>query len=214
MYNLVFFREADSFFSSTFSAWKDGLDIGTGTSYGLEFLAQIERERFSAKIAYTLSKTDRVYPHINDGHPIPFKFDRRHILNTNASYIVKKTEKTEHGLSAAFILSSGHYESIQAGTYPGMMPFEEEDGDIYDYFQDIKFFTHPNNYRLPMYIRVDIGYNMTVHRETCSHTLSVGIFNLLNRHNAYSLYYDSTDQRWKKLSILPIMPSLKYTFDF
>ena len=42
------------------------------------------------------------------------------------------------------------------------------------------------------------------------HDLSLGIYNLTNRHNAYSLSWDSVAGRWKKLSIFPIMPNFTY----
>ena len=37
---------------------------------------------------------------------------------------------------------------------------------------------------------------------------------LVNRHNAYSLSWDSEDGRWKKLSIFPIMPNFTYRISF
>jgi len=39
------------------------------------------------------------------------------------------------------------------------------------------------------------------------------VFNVLNRHNPSMLNYDSTTQTWNKVSLFPIMPSLKYTLD-
>lgn len=46
-------------------------------------------------------------------------------------------------------------------------------------------------------------------RET-RHEVSVGVYNLTNRHNAYSLSWDSEDAHWKKLSIFPILPNFSY----
>lgn len=214
MYGLVFFQDAASFFTSSAAKWKDNLDIGSGTSYGLEFLAQKGGERFNAKIAYTYSKTERTYPRINNGKPIPFKFDRTHVLNTNASYLFGKSNKLEHGMTVSFTLTSGHYETLSAGSYPGYMPFDEKHEPMYSFFKDMTYYTHPNNYRIPLYIRLDAGYNFKIKRRTCSHDISIGVFNVLNRHNAYSLSWDSDAQKWKQLSILPIMPSINYTFEF
>ena len=42
--------------------------------------------------------------------------------------------------------------------------------------------------------------------------LNASIFNILNRHNIYQYFYE--DGKWKSLSILPIMPSLRVQFSF
>jgi hypothetical protein len=215
MKNLVYYPDAANFFGSATVGWKDGISVGTGESYGLEFLAEKSGERFSARAAYTLSKTDRKFPGENNGKSIPFKFDRRHILNISSSYILKKNKKTEYGVTTAFVLTSGHYESLKAGSYYGFMP-GFDNGNSYDdkYIGERDYFTHRNNYLMPKYIRWDIGYYLNRTGEKVNHTLNIGIYNVLNRHNAYSLYWDSDDKTWKQLSILPIMPTMSYSISF
>jgi hypothetical protein len=44
--------------------------------------------------------------------------------------------------------------------------------------------------------------------------LNVGIYNVLNRHNVYSIMYDPDSRSWKSLSLFPIMPTLKYSITF
>jgi hypothetical protein len=61
---------------------------------------------------------------------------------------------------------------------------------------------------------MDVGYHMTLQGKKNLHDLSLGIYNLTNRHNAYSLSWDSEDGRWKKLSIFPIMPNFTYRVSF
>lgn len=215
MKNLVFYPDAANFFSSTTVGWKDGISVGTGESYGLEFLAEKSGRRYTSRIAYTLSKTDRIFPGENNGKSIPFKFDRRHVLNFSSSYVLKKNNKKEYGLSTAFVLTSGHYESLKAGTYYGFMPgFDNGNPNDDKYIGERDYFTHRNNFLMPMYIRWDVGYYLNVTGEMVNHTLNIGIYNLLNRHNAYSLYWDSDSKNWKQLSILPIMPTLSYSVCF
>lgn len=215
MKNLVYYPDAANFFGSTTVGWKDGINIGTGESYGLEFLAEKSGERFSARVAYTLSKTDRKFPGENNGKSIPFKFDRRHILNVTSSYILKKSKKAEYGVTTAFVLTSGHYESLKAGSYYGFMPgFDNGNSDDDKYIGERDYFTHRNNYLMPKYIRWDVGFYLNITGAKVNHTLNIGIYNVLNRHNAYSLYWDSDNKTWKQLSILPIMPTMSYSISF
>lgn len=207
MYNTIFFKDANKMFSVDYAAWKESLEIGNGSSYGMEFYAEKEGDVLSAKISYTLSKTDRVYKNINNGNAFPFKFDRRHILNAGVVYDFLKKGKKSHSAIVSFIFNSGHYETLQAGTFPSyLLPGFE--GYIF------KYYSSPNNYKMPDYIRLDIGYKFSFKGNRVSHDLTLGIYNTLNRHNAYSLTWDADASRWKKISILPIMPNINYTVEF
>ena len=70
-----------------------------------------------------------------------------------------------------------------------------------------------NNYRLPSYQRLDIGFNF--HREFRSgrhRTINLSVYNVYNRNNPFLVY--RVGSSLKQLSIFPIMPSLSYTFYF
>lgn len=73
-------------FSVETASWQYDVDLGKGTSYGMETSANIQGKRLHATAAYTLSKTDRTFPNINSGKTYPFKFDRRHVLNRHNPY--------------------------------------------------------------------------------------------------------------------------------
>ncbi|HCQ72136.1 MAG TPA: TonB-dependent receptor, partial [Rikenellaceae bacterium] len=79
----------------------------------------------------------------------------------------------------------------------------------------LKYFTTVNNFEMPPYIRLDFGCSLKFNQDKrCHHTLNVGIYNVLNRHNPFSLTYDTEERTWKKVSIFPIMPSLNWTIEF
>ena len=206
MKDLVFYADASSFFNSGWREWQYNLESGTGQSYGLEFLSCVETKRFSGQLSYTLSKTDRVFHSLNFGHPIPFKFDRRHMLNVTGEYKLSKGEKASHSLTAGVSFMNGHWETVKSGTYPiySLGPEDKREEKEADYT------SHPNNFQLPAYFRMDVGYHLTVQGKKNLHDLSLGIYNLTNRHNAYSLSWDSEAGRWKKLSIFPIIPNSMY----
>ena len=208
MDNLVFFEDATQLFSQAAAGWKDNIKMGYGTSKGVEILYEYNHDKMAARIAYTLSKTDRTFPKLNDGIPFPAKFDRRHILNARIEYIISKKESKELGINTFFTYQSGHWATVPAGQFSGwIVPGDEE--VIIDYHTTL------HNWQTPPYVRWDVGafwrYGKGTRRPG---TLNAGIYNLLNRHNIYSITFDPNDRRWKSLSIFPIMPTISWTMEF
>ena len=206
MRELVFYSDASSFFNTAWKEWKTNVESGDGHSYGLEIVSRVKSTRFNAQLSYTLSKTDRVFSSINFGQPIPFKFDRRHILNLTGEYKLSRKYESTHSLTGGISFMNGHWETVESGYYPIYSPGSEEQREV-----RIAYYTsHPNNFQLPAYFRIDLGYHLSIERKNKRHDLSFGIYNLTNRHNAYSLTWDMEESRWKKLSIFPIFPNFTY----
>ncbi len=44
--------------------------------------------------------------------------------------------------------------------------------------------------------------------------LNLGIYNVLNRHNPFSIIYDDRSREWRQVSLLPIMPSFNWRMEF
>ncbi len=203
MKNLVYYTDAMAMFTAAAQGWSDNAQVGSGTSYGAEFLyeGQLPKIGLEWSLAYTWSKTDRSFPYIDEGKPFPARYDRRHILHASAQW---------RGVSAAFTLQSGHWETVAAGQYIGYLPASEVTLD---------YFTHPNNWQMPLYMRLDLGYQFDFitgkgGSHPLQHSLTLGVFNVLNRHNPSMLSYDTGTKTWNQVSLFPIMPSLKYTLEF
>jgi hypothetical protein len=64
------------------------------------------------------------------------------------------------------------------------------------------------------YIRLDVGWYGKFVRPKVTHNIKAGIYNVLNKHNIFSLYYDNTEKAWKQVYIFPVLPSLNYTIEF
>lgn len=205
--NLVFFEDATQIFSQAILGWKEIICTGSGFSKGLELLYEFDSKIVGAKISYTLSKTDRVFPEINEGNPFPAKFDRRHILNAQFKWLISKSETREIGVTSFFTYQSGHWETIPAGHYIGWISPKE--AVIIDYNTMI------HNWQTPPYIRCDIGAFWHYGNNTKNPgTINVGIYNLFNRHNINNISFDPLNRKWKSLSIFPIMPTISWTMDF
>ena len=206
MYNLVWFVDAGQLFSPAISGWKDNIAVGTGSSRGVEFLYEKEGERLNYKFAYTWSKTDRSFARVNEGRPFPAKFDRRHILNVQASWILSTNGRRDIGVTGLYTYQSGHWETVPDGEYPALMPL----GGTFtlDYFSG-----SVNNYEMPPYMRLDLGCFFKF-KGNHPQTLNVGVYNVLNRHNPFSITYDDRSGEWRQISLLPILPSVNYSIAF
>lgn len=204
MQDLVHYTEAAAAFSASRTGWKDKVDVGTGRSFGMELMYEYTGDRFYGKVAYTLSKTTRTFPDLNDGLPFPAKFDRPHILNVNAEWSLSR----RRSLQAAFTFQSGYCESVQTHTYPSILPDNDKPWNLPYYGKQ------PNNYRMPAYIRLDFGYNVSWSSGQLEHNLLLGIYNVLNRHNPFLTVYDGGIDSWVELSFFPILPNFSYRLSF
>jgi outer membrane receptor protein involved in Fe transport len=187
---IIYFSEATDFFGSQLGSWKSYIEVGKGTSKGVELLYEKGGEKFTYKIAYTNSRTDRHFAQVNEGRIFLAKYDRPHVLNVQGDYLfIKKDESSEMGVNMMFTYQSGNMESVKSATYLGYLPGWDKD-IVLDYYSGI------NNLRLKPYIRLDLGWYAKFKRVMVTHNVKAGIYNVLNRHNHFSLYYDSEDQQW------------------
>lgn len=90
MNGMISYKSSINMFRITEDTWEDEIESGSGRSIGLEVSGSMSSERLSMNIAYTLSRTDREYPSINEGERFPFKFDRPHILNLQSDLTTRK----------------------------------------------------------------------------------------------------------------------------
>lgn len=204
--NLVWYSDADKLFDSALAGWEKNIDIGSGTSKGIEIQYKKGGEVLTYALACTLSKTDRVFSGLNSGLPFPAKFDRRYIVNAAISAHVVSTEKVDLSLGTLITCQSGHRETVPAGSWHDDIFIA---GPV-----EIDFYTGFNNYQMPPYVRCDINARMELKGRWFPQEISMGVYNVLNRHNPSWLSYDSQTKEWKRISLLPAMPGLKYVIRF
>ena len=219
MNNLISYKNSTNLFGNQSESWQQEISIGVGRSYGLEFRAERKSSKWNAALSYTLSKTTRKYIDLNDGIEFPFKFDRKHILNLNTQFITKKLRNKEQNLNLTVSFSSGHKTTIPIGMYKGELPpFWDIMGDgttnglMDENAYARQFMSGVNNFNLPDYCRIDIGYTFINKRKKSTTEFTIGVYNVLNRKNPYLIFYQ--DDRWKQLSILPIIPSIQWNVSF
>ena len=219
MDGMISYKSSINMFRITEDTWEDEVESGSGRSLGLEISGSMSSERMSMNVAYTLSKTDREYPSINEGERFPFKFDRPHILNFQSDLTTRKRAHGEQHLGIVLSCCSGNLMTAQKSQYLGIKPpywdtglsgmySEKFQDNIYDRME----MTSINGHRMKTYFRLDVAYTFKFLRKRCSHDLTVSVFNVTNRHNPYLIYNDYGT--WKQVSIMPVMPSVRWSVKF
>lgn len=201
-------------------SWEEDVVSGKGASYGMELWIEKRRGRWTGSLAYTLSRTTRQYAGLNHGASFPFKFDRTHNLNVQAQYLVRDSEKKAQHFNAALYFSSGHNMTVPVSVYQSAdLPYWETMGisnlhnDLYDYHSSYRTeMSSINGYRLRPYFRIDVGYSFLWKHRTWHHELTLSLYNVLNQKNPYLVFHE--DGAWKQLSLLSIVPSIRWEVHF
>jgi len=197
MGNLVYYKYAQTLFTDAYAGWEQSVDVGSGNSYGGEFLYEYLGRDLYLRTAYTLSKTDREgFATICDGGKFNARFDRRHILNVQGRW---------KGFSLAMTLQSGHWENGTPITYQIHIPGLETDAEYYE---------GVNNFHMPTVFRLDLGYQFDLKTGRAEHTVNLGVCNVTNHFNPFMLYYDAQSEGWKMLALMPVMPNFSWRVGF
>jgi len=181
------------------------LRIGEANSYGTELYVKYETSKFSGWISYTLSKTLRDIPEINEGKAYPAPYDKPHDLALVFSYEVSE----RIGVAANWIYSTGIPFTLPAGRY-------EVAGNI------LPLYTGRNEYRLPDYHRLDLSVTIRGKKKPGKRwqgEWNFSAYNAYARKNVWTLNFiqDDTnpDLTYAEMTYLfSIIPAITYNFKF
>lgn len=195
MKELSVYNEGASF--TVYPDWQDNIIGAHGTSFGVEFLAQANFKNTFILLAYTLSKTTRQSPEINNGKIFNFKYDKPHDLNITVGYQLNKKIK----VSCNWIFQSGNMVSFY-------------DREIqYDYISSpLPYLDKVNNVRFPNYHRLDFGLERTKSKKWGKKILKFDIYNSYCKLNPWYLTYDNGELN--QVTLFPIIPSISYRIEF
>ena len=212
MYNLIEYKEGASFLNDLSAKWYDKVAIGQGNSKGFEFFAQRSKGKIQGFVSYTLSWTNRLFEELNQGKEFPYKYDRRHSLSTNFMY--KFSENKQFSLT--FSLLSGSLTSLPTSKYVAQRPpaFEaiDKNNGYYYYFNQLGDLPYRNNFRLPIFHRLDLNYKTTKTTEKGQRSWVFSVYNTYNRQNPFFVYIK--DNQLVQTSLFPIIPSIGYERKF
>ncbi len=168
---------------------------GDQAAYGVETMIRRDAGGLNGWLSYTYSRSymqvdiEETGEQINGGKQYPSNFDRPH----NLSLVLNYKRGRRISLSGNLVYMTG-----RPSTYPVSVYYEYEVPYIH--------YSERNNYRIPDYFRIDLSMNIEGSLKKHKHFHSfwmVGIYNLLGRDNAYSVYFQNESGliRGYKLSI-------------
>ncbi len=180
--------------------------FGTGRAYGIELFFKKSTGRLNGWVGYTLSRSDRLFPDIEDGRRFPAVYDRTHDLSIVGNY--QLSEKLE--LGGALVYGSGNYFTPVRGFF-----FIEQNLNL--------FYGPRNSERLDAYHRLDLSLTWTPNPKSTKSWKSswtFSVYNIYNRKNPFFINYDvetdlsvgTTTIEGEKITIFPIIPSITYNF--
>ncbi len=187
-----------------------GYVFGKGKAYGAEFFLKKKTGKLNGWIGYTLSRSDRKFPDLNNGKVFPAKYDRTHDISVNLSYDINK----QWSVGATWVYATGN-----AFTLPNELYFIE--------FGYVTGYGGRNTYRLPAYHRLDFSltYSPVPKRKPnrrWRNSFNLSIYNVYNRKNTYFIYYKNEGSLVAgnlkftpiNVSLFPVIPSFTWNFKF
>lgn len=185
-----------------------GIDYskGTGDAYGMEFMVQYNKNRFSGWFSYTISKSERKF----EGKKYPFKYDSPNQINLFLSLTTKKTATKTQRLSMNLQYKTGYPYAVSNVSYPSiglpMIPNGYPDINT----SIVKYIPQEPNTRLKDYFRIDLNYTMEKKLKHGSRIWQFSLLNVTGHKNPYSIYQNNSGQ-YKAFVLIPFMPSFSYT---
>lgn len=194
------------------SQWHDIIEQGKGRAYGFDVLSQFTSRQLQVNFKYSLSKTEHSFSSFLNGQWIPANYDIRHDFSLTGAWSVQENEQRKKWFLGNFALHSGSPITLPTLSIKSMMPVHNEENYEFD-FSHLDYYNQPNNARTKLYHRLDFGFNMQKTQTKGFRTWSLGIINVYNRKNPYSIYKDGNGN-FKQLVLFPIMPFVSFKKSF
>lgn len=178
---------------------------GQGRAWGTEWLLKKQVGHLTGWLSYTLARSVRTIPGINNGEIYPAFFDRRHQVNAVANWELSPRLL----LSATWTYASGQAFTVPVGKY-------EIDGFI------VPYYTTRNGFRLPPVHRLDLSltfYRKSHPEQKNESSFNFSLYNAYGRKNTFAYVFrqskqDPTRTEAVKLYLFSVMPSFTYNFKF
>lgn len=179
------------------------LVFGKGRAYGVELFVKKRTGKLTGWIGYTLSRTEKSMPAIDNGNWYPAKQDRTHDISVVGIYQLNE----KWTLSGNWVFNTGNAVTFPSGKYQ------------VDEFT-VPVYTSRNDYRMPNYHRLDLGATYTPKKKKrFESSWNFSIYNAYGRKNAFSITFQEnennpTQTEAVRLSLFQMIPSVTYNFKF
>ncbi|MBL7139169.1 MAG: TonB-dependent receptor [Bacteroidales bacterium] len=178
---------------------------GKGWSYGAEFLVRVNEKKFGGWVSYTLSKSMRKIPEINNGNPYPAPYDKPHNIAIVANYQIHP----RWSVSANWVYATGNPVTFPIGR-------AEIGGKV------IPIYSDRNAYRYQDYHRLNLSltfYSKVKEGKRFKWDINASAYNVYNRHNTWSVNFVQDNENptityAEKIYLFGIVPSITFNFHF
>ncbi|MGE4309086.1 TonB-dependent receptor domain-containing protein [Bacteroides sp.] len=177
---------------------------GKGKAYGIEFMVKKNNGPLTGFINYTLSRSERTIPEINEGKTYLSPFDKTHSINISAAYQLSK----KWSVSAAWIYATGNPTSYPTGRF-------EINGEYFP------IYSGRNEYRKKDYHRLDLSVNyVPTHKpgKKWQGEWNFSLYNAYGHKNPWIITYDQNTASGipnaEMTYLFSMVPSITYNFKF
>lgn len=214
MHNLIDYRD-EYYLLPPLDIWNDRLTSGKGSAKGIDVKFEKTIGKFTGHLSYSLAWADRTFKEKNGGRTFPSRFDNRHTINIVANW--KINDKVQ--LNATWTGHSGNRFTLLYQIWVGP-DFDNRYAD-----DEIPMKAPVNNYSLPFYHRLDLACNVRNSRgywtfglyNAYCHMNTIGIRRSFSTETKYppegGICIESRPV-FQKIKLLPIIPSISYTWEF
>jgi hypothetical protein len=202
--------------------WENAITSGKSKSWGLELSIDKQAGEIQGAISYTLAWAYHQFDMLNQGKIFPSPYDRRHNFSISGNYSFKR----DWDLGVNWVFASGAPITLPIATYNSidydLQTAKPSTPTIWDQYP-ILMMNERNSFRMKPYHRLDLSlqrnYKLKKNRKGI---LKISIYNVYNRKNPYFYYLvkesgseNSIGQnKLYSASILPVIPTLSYTYIF
>jgi len=198
--------------------YKDGANIllnknleadilqGFGRSYGIEFLLRKNKGRLNGWLAYTYSRSERLFNSesfesnsINKGEYYPANYDTPHNLSVVLSYKLSR----RFSVGATFNYATGRPITVPVSKYR------------YDDIPAVLNFSERNQFRMPDYHRLDLSITLKSgyrKEKLIDGEWVFSVYNVYGRRNPYSVFFTQRGTAYRLSVLGSVFPSLTYNF--
>jgi outer membrane receptor for ferrienterochelin and colicin len=182
---------------------EDDVRTGTGRAYGIEWMLKKNTGKLTGFINYTLSRSERTIPAINQGRTYLAPYDKTHAVNIVTTYSFSK----KINASVVWIFATGNPTTYPTGRFEVL-------GEIFP------IYSGRNEYRKPDYHRLDFSLNYIPNPDSKKRwkgEWNLSLYNAYNKKNPWSIYFnqeiDGTPYG-EMMYLFGIVPSITYNFKF
>lgn len=188
--------------------------VGDGRAYGAEVQLKKVKGRLNGWVSYTLARTERLTPGVNNNEYYPNRFDQTHNFNITGFYDLSPRAT----LSATFVYNTGTPVTLASSGYY-----------VQGFFVPNNEGAARNNFRIPDYHRLDVSVTLDPKKEKADRRWQgqwvFGVYNLYGRRNPITVSGSQADVRpvigtpimtsASQLSVVGnFIPSVSYNFKF